>query len=85
MPIANPLTPIPCQRDNTNLWAKNFGAKIRAKWFVPYKTYMQNCELFSLTYGALVVQLVKDYENYAQVNKQLEKMYVHMMSNIQGL
>ncbi|EJT50475.1 transport protein particle complex subunit [Trichosporon asahii var. asahii CBS 2479] len=30
--------------------------------------------LFSLTYGALVVQLIKDYEDYGEVNKQLEKM-----------
>jgi hypothetical protein len=35
----------------------------------------QNAELFVLTYGAIVVQLVKDYEDYDQVNKQLEKMY----------
>jgi len=27
-----------------------------------------------LTYGALVVQLIQDYEDYAEVNKQLEKM-----------
>jgi len=33
-----------------------------------------NAELFSLTYGALVVQLVKDYEDYQEVNKQLDKM-----------
>ncbi|KAG1803736.1 BET3 family protein [Suillus plorans] len=33
-----------------------------------------NSELFSLTYGALVVQLIQDYEDYAEVNKQLEKM-----------
>ena len=25
-------------------------------------------------YGALVVQLIQDYEDYAEVNKQLEKM-----------
>jgi hypothetical protein len=30
--------------------------------------------LFALTYGALVVQLIQDYEDYAEVNKQLEKM-----------
>jgi hypothetical protein len=36
----------------------------------------QNAELFVLTYGALVVQLVKDYEDYEEVNKQLERMYV---------
>lgn len=34
----------------------------------------QNAELFALTYGALVVQLIQDYEDYAEVNKQLEKM-----------
>ncbi|KAH7103913.1 TRAPP I complex [Auriculariales sp. MPI-PUGE-AT-0066] len=33
-----------------------------------------NAELFTLTYGALVVQLIQDYEDYAEVNKQLEKM-----------
>ncbi|XP_032828488.1 trafficking protein particle complex subunit 3 [Petromyzon marinus] len=31
-------------------------------------------ELFSLTYGALVTQLCKDYENDEDVNKQLDKM-----------
>ena len=31
-------------------------------------------ELFSLTYGALVAQIVKDYQNVEEVNKQLEKM-----------
>lgn len=31
-------------------------------------------ELFTLTYGSLVAQLLKDYENDEQVNKQLEKM-----------
>ena len=27
-----------------------------------------------MTYGALVVQLIQDYEDYAEVNKQLDKM-----------
>ena len=31
-------------------------------------------ELFSLTYGALVAQILKDYQNVEDVNKQLEKM-----------
>lgn len=31
-------------------------------------------ELFSLTYGALVSQILKDYQNVEDVNKQLEKM-----------
>lgn len=35
---------------------------------------MQNAELFALTYGSLVVQLVQDYEDYNTVNSQLEKM-----------
>ncbi|XP_069828746.1 trafficking protein particle complex subunit 3 [Dendropsophus ebraccatus] len=33
-----------------------------------------NSELFNLTYGSLVAQLCKDYENDEDVNKQLEKM-----------
>ncbi|EJD41069.1 TRAPP I complex [Auricularia subglabra TFB-10046 SS5] len=33
-----------------------------------------NAELFTFTYGALVVQLIQDYEDYAEVNKQLDKM-----------
>ncbi|KAG1085430.1 hypothetical protein G6F42_021401 [Rhizopus arrhizus] len=33
-----------------------------------------NAELFTLTYGSMVVQLVKDFEDYGEVNKQLEKM-----------
>ncbi|KAI9637622.1 NO signaling/Golgi transport ligand-binding domain-containing protein [Dioszegia hungarica] len=38
------------------------------------RTDKVNAELFTLTYGALVVQLIKDYEDYAEVNKQLDKM-----------
>ncbi|KAJ2377551.1 hypothetical protein IW150_001314 [Coemansia sp. RSA 2607] len=33
-----------------------------------------NAELFIFTYGSLVVQLVKDFEDYSAVNKQLDKM-----------
>jgi trafficking protein particle complex subunit 3 len=40
---------------------------------------MQNAELFTMAYGSLVVQLIQDYEDYAEVNKQLEKMYVHSL------
>lgn len=43
-----------------------------------------NGELFALTYGALVVQLIKDYEDYDEVNKQLEKMCGHSTSCRQG-
>lgn len=31
-------------------------------------------ELFTLTYGALVSQLIKDYDTDEEVNKQLDKM-----------
>ena len=33
-----------------------------------------NSELFSLTYGAIVTQLLKDYEEVDATNAQLEKM-----------
>jgi len=35
---------------------------------------LQSAELFVLTHGALVAQLVKDYESDEEVNKQLDKM-----------
>ncbi|THH10791.1 hypothetical protein EW145_g1070 [Phellinidium pouzarii] len=38
------------------------------------RTEKINAELFAMTYGALVVQLVQDYEDYAEVNVQLERM-----------
>ena len=40
----------------------------------------QNAELFSITYGALVIQLIQDYQDYAQVNVQLDKMYFPLHS-----
>ena len=36
----------------------------------------QSTELFTLTYGALVQQLIKDYEDDNEVNTQLERMWV---------
>lgn len=33
-----------------------------------------NAELLTMTYGALVVQLVKDYQDIAVVNRELDKM-----------
>lgn len=33
-----------------------------------------------MTYGALVIQLIKDYQDYAEVNKQLDKMLVFSAS-----
>lgn len=36
----------------------------------------QNAELFTLTYGAIVRQLLTDYEEIEEVNKQLDTMCV---------
>jgi len=33
-----------------------------------------SCDLFTLTYGSLVAQLLKDYDNPEDVNKQLDRM-----------
>eukprot|EP00606_Chrysophyceae_sp_TOSAG23-5_P001609 GSChrysophyteH2.ASY1.ANO1.1151.1 assembled CDS len=33
-----------------------------------------NAELFSLTYGSLVTQVIQDYEEVDKINIQLEKM-----------
>eukprot|EP00052_Salpingoeca_macrocollata_P023516 m.206830 g.206830 ORF g.206830 m.206830 type:complete len:178 (-) comp22047_c0_seq2:30-563(-) len=33
-----------------------------------------SAELFTLTYGSLVAQLIKDYESDDEINKQLDKM-----------
>lgn len=34
----------------------------------------QSCDLFTLTYGSLITQLLKDYDNPEDVNKQLDRM-----------
>lgn len=36
---------------------------------------VQNAELFTLTYGAIVRQLLTDLEEVEEVNKQLDQMY----------
>ena len=41
-----------------------------------------NSELFTLTYGAIVTQLLKDYEEVDATNAQLEKMCAHMGGEI---
>ena len=38
------------------------------------KVEKANSELFSLTYGAIVMQLLKDFEEVDATNEQLEKM-----------
>ena len=35
---------------------------------------LQNAEIFTLTYGSMVRQLIADCEDVEEVNKQLEKM-----------
>jgi hypothetical protein len=35
---------------------------------------IQNAEIFTLTYGSIVRQLIADFEDLDEVNKQLEKM-----------
>lgn len=54
-----------------DLWRQNTDKVVCRRFHL-----LQNAELFTLTYGALVVQLIKDYEDYEQVNIQLEKMCV---------
>lgn len=38
----------------------------------------QNSELLTLTYGSLVSQMLRDYENVDDVNKQLERLGYNM-------
>lgn len=35
---------------------------------------LQNAEIFTLTYGSMVRQLLTDLEDVTEVNKQLDKM-----------
>jgi hypothetical protein len=41
---------------------------------------LQNAEILTLTYGSIVRQLIADYDDVDEVNKQLEKMYVNPFS-----
>lgn len=43
-----------------------------------FDTKKVNSELVTLTYGALVAQMIKDYENTDDVNKQLERLGYNM-------
>ncbi|KAI8800994.1 NO signaling/Golgi transport ligand-binding domain-containing protein [Cladochytrium replicatum] len=56
--------------------ASGTGTRARTAGDDIWKTRVEkiNAELFTMTYGSLVAQLVKDYEDYSEVNKQLEKM-----------
>jgi hypothetical protein len=35
---------------------------------------MQNAEIFTLTYGSMIRQLISDLEDMEEVNKQLDQM-----------
>lgn len=48
---------------------------IQDSYWVRSRVDKVNAELVTLTYGTIVAQLCKDYENdYVEVNKQLDKM-----------
>jgi hypothetical protein len=42
-------------------------------WFC-FFMHPQNSELFTLTYGAIVMQMLRDYEDVSEVNRQLDRM-----------
>ena len=42
---------------------------------------VQNAEIFTLTYGSMVRQLLTDLEDVSEVNKQLDRMYVNYIFN----
>lgn len=44
--------------------------------FIPF--LLQNSELLTLTYGAMVSQMLRDFENVEDVNKQLERVGYNM-------
>lgn len=46
------------------------------------KTPKANAELFSLTYGALVAELLRDLESGQKVNEQLDQMGYSMVSSV---
>jgi|EP01043_Picozoa_sp_COSAG02_P070849 hypothetical protein len=60
------------------VWRKWCGATALFAWWQVLELIMrarrQNSELLAITYGALVAQLVEDYEDPAAINEQLEKM-----------
>lgn len=47
-------------------------------WVVDVSGFQVSNELFTLTYGALVADLVKDLERPEDVNRQLDKMGYNM-------
>lgn len=63
-------------------WIKSYVPLLQSQWLLlvfqygrSTNTCSQNAELFTLTYGSVVAQLVRDFKNdYQKVNQQLEKM-----------
>ena len=45
----------------------------------------QNAELFILTYGSIVAQLCNEFEEYAEVNRQLDRMCAPYLCSVVGL
>lgn len=55
-----------------------FFLKLMESWVNSYDNWfwiVQNAELFTLTYGAIVRQLLTDLEEVEEVNEQLDQMY----------
>jgi len=48
----------------------------------PVKQDKISCELLTLTYGAIVSQIIKDNEDVHEANKQLERMGYRMGSKL---
>lgn len=55
-------------------------SKVKTTVLISYPkfTFSQNSELLTLTYGALVSQMLKEIENPDDVNKQLERIGYNM-------
>ena len=60
--------------DTESVNGNRFKIKHIAQFSSSMFMFLQVGELFTLTYGALVSQLIKDYEKDEEVNKQLDKM-----------
>jgi len=74
--LSNPGNPL--QTQPTTGTSTTTGIKIREYMQTGQQAYARveklNAELFTLTYGSIVAQLLKDYEDVEEVNGQLEKM-----------
>jgi hypothetical protein len=62
------------KRTNAKTWWKGPWDGTRKTHLHPPKQHTQNAEVLTLTYGALVRQLVADLDDVDAVNKQLDQM-----------